>query len=344
MSIMGFQSRVASPARGLCDAFGRKIDYLRVSVTDRCNFRCLYCMSEDVTFLPRREVLSYDEMDRLCSAFIALGVRRLRLTGGEPLVRRDIVTLVRSLSRHLDSGALDEITMTTNGALLARHAADLKAAGIRRINVSCDTLDPQVFRAISRRGDLARVLDGMEAALAAGLAVKINAVAMRGVNDGELDRLILYAHGRGMDVTVIETMPIGAVDGDRSSLFLPLSEVRTRLAQRFTLIDTDERTAGPSRYVRLAETGGRVGFVSPLSHGFCGSCNRARLTCTGQLALCLGQDLFIDLKTPLKASESDGPLYQAIEQAMMEKPQGHHFAEGHLKVPAVLHAMGMTGG
>lgn len=337
-------TEAALKTTGLFDGFGRKIDYLRVSVTDRCNFRCAYCMCEDVTFLPRREVLSLDEMDRLCSAFVSLGVRRLRLTGGEPLIRRDVMTLVRGLSRHLASGALDEITMTTNGTLLDRYAQALRDVGLRRINISLDSLDPGIFRSVTRRGDLSRVLAGIDAAQAAGLAVKLNAVVMKGVNDDGLEDLILFAHGRGMDVTLIETMPIGAIDTDRSGLYVPIAEVRRQLSRRFTLIDTDERTAGPSRYVRLAETGGRVGFVAPMSHGFCGDCNRARLTCTGQLALCLGQDLFADLKTPLRGSESDGPLRAAIFEALRAKPRGHEFSEGHLKAPAVLHAMRMTGG
>lgn len=331
-------------ATGLTDGFGRKIDYLRLSLTDRCNFRCVYCMAEDVTFLPRSGILSLDEMDRLCSVFIDLGVRRLRLTGGEPLVRRNALGLIRDLSRHLDRGALDEITLTTNGVLLERHADALAACGVRRVNVSLDTLDPGTFRAITRRGDVRSVIAGIEAARAAGLAVKINAVVMRGVNEDHLEALMLFAHGRGMDLTLIETMPIGEVDGDRSQFYLPLSEVRARLSRRYHLNDLPDRLAGPARYLRVAETGGRVGFVTPMSHGFCQSCNRVRLTATGQLALCVGRDLFIDLKTPLRSSESNGPVRDAIVAALLQKPRGHDFAVDQLKAPTVTHAMRMTGG
>lgn len=329
---------------GLIDGFGRQIDYLRVSVTDRCNFRCVYCMAEDVSFLPKRDVLSLDEMDRLCSAFVGLGVRRLRLTGGEPLARRNVLSLIRGLSRHLRSGAVDEITLTTNGALLGDHAQDLRAAGVERVNVSLDTLNPQTFRAITRRGDLGRVIGGVEAALAAGLKVKLNAVVMRGVNEQDLDALMLFAHGRGMDLTLIETMPIGVVDQDRRDFYLPLSVVAERLAGRFTLEPIAERQAGPARYLRVRETGGRLGLVTPMSHGFCGDCNRVRVTCTGQLALCLGRDVFVDLKTPLRASEGDDLLRQAIGDAIAAKPVGHDFALAQLERPEVVHPMSMTGG
>jgi cyclic pyranopterin phosphate synthase len=335
----------ALPSRTeLIDGFGRKIDYLRVSVTDRCNFRCVYCMAEDVTFLPKRDVLSLDEMDRLCSTFVALGVRRLRLTGGEPLARRDVMGLVRGLSRHLDRGAVDEITLTTNGSLLADHARDLKAAGVNRVNISLDTLDPLTFQAITRRGDLLRVLEGIEAALAVGLKIKINAVAMRGVNEHHLVPLLLFAHGRGMDLTLIETMPIGMVDRDRTDLYLPLEEVIHRLSERFTLDEIDDRMAGPARYVRVRETGGRLGFVAPMTHNFCSTCNRVRVTCTGQLALCLGQDKLVDLRTPLRASEGDDLLRRTIGEAIAGKPMGHDFSYMQLGCPTVVRPMSATGG
>jgi cyclic pyranopterin phosphate synthase len=323
----------------LIDGFDRKIDYLRVSVTDHCNFRCVYCMGEDVTFLPKSEVLSLDEMDRLCSAFVGLGVRRLRLTGGEPLARKNVMSLVRALSRHLHSGALDEITMTTNGSLLARHAEDLKAAGVRRINVSLDSLNPATFAALTRRGDLTQVLEGVDAALAAGLSVKINAVAMGGVNEHDLERLMLFAHGRGMDLTLIEAMPIGS--GGGGNRYLPLSAIRERLSKRFTLEDVPDPRSGPARYVLVEETGGRLGFITPITHSFCNTCNRLRVTCTGQLALCLGHDLSIDLKTPLRASEANDLLIRTICDAVARKPRGHHFQRNH---PTVTRSMSMTGG
>ncbi len=341
---MTHDGATAASGGGLIDGFGRKIDYLRVSMTDRCNFRCLYCMSEQVTFLPKRDVLSLDEMDRLCSVFVGLGVRRLRLTGGEPLARKGAMTLVRGLSRHLESGAVDEVTLTTNGSLLADYAADLKAAGVSRINVSLDTLDPAAFSAITRRGDLARVLDGIEAALAAGLRVKINAVIMQGLNEQHLESLMLFAHARGMDLTLIETMPIGVTDHDRTDLYLPLEAVIRQLSVRFTLDDIPDRMAGPARYVRVRETGGRLGFVAPMTHGFFASCNRVRVTCTGQLALCLGQDLFFDLRTPLRASEGDALLRLAIAEAIAAKPMGHEFALAQLSHPTVVHPMSLTGG
>ncbi|MDR3438356.1 GTP 3',8-cyclase MoaA [Telmatospirillum sp.] len=341
---MQSDSATASAWTGLIDGFGRKIDYLRVSLTDRCNFRCVYCMGEDVTFLPKNDVLSLDEMDRLVSVFVGLGVRRLRLTGGEPLARKNVMGLVHGLSRHLQSGAVDEITLTTNGSLLSRYAGDLMAAGVRRVNVSLDTLNPATFRAITRRGAIADVLGGIHSALAAGLKVKINAVAMRGVNEHDLEALMLFAHGLGMDLTLIETMPIGAIDGDRSDLYLPLSEVRARLGDHFTLDDIADRMAGPSRYVRVRETGGRLGFVTPITHGFCAACNRVRLTCTGQLALCLGQDMFVDLKAPLRASEGDDLLRRAIGDAIVCKPMGHNFVLEHLSHPTVVHSMSVTGG
>ncbi len=329
----------------MLDPFGRTITYLRVSVTDRCDFRCTYCMAEDMTFLPKAELLTLEELDRLCSAFVAKGVRKLRLTGGEPLVRRNVMGLVRSLGRHLQTGALDELTLTTNGSQLAKFAGELKGAGIKRINVSLDTLDPARFRDITRWGRIEQVREGIDAALDAGLKVKINAVALRGTNEDEIEDLMLWAHGRGMDFTLIETMPMGEVDADRTDQYLPLSLVRTRLAQRFTLEESDYRTGGPARYVRVAETGGRLGFITPLTHNFCESCNRVRLTCTGTLYMCLGQDDAADLRAPLRASSDDALLSAAIDEAIARKPKGHDFViDRRRKAPAVARHMSVTGG
>jgi cyclic pyranopterin phosphate synthase len=327
------------------DPFGRAITYLRVSVTDRCDFRCVYCMSEDMAFLPKRDLLTLEELDRICSAFVAKGVRKLRITGGEPLVRRDIMTLFDSLSRHLDSGALDELTVTTNGSQLARHAKDLAACGVRRINVSLDTLDPDKFRAITRWGDLAKVMQGLDAAQAAGLQVKINTVVLKGVNEDELETLLEWAHGRGMDLTLIEVMPLGEIDGQRIDQFLPLSMVRARLSARYTLQDLDDRTGGPARYVRVKETGGRLGFITPMTHNFCESCNRVRVTCTGQLFMCLGQEDAADLRAPVRASESNELLDRAIVDAIARKPKGHDFIidRRHAR-PALSRHMSVTGG
>ena len=285
---------------GLVDPFGRRVTYLRVSVTDRCDLRCVYCMSEEMAFLPKRDLLTLEELDRVCSAFVGRGVRKLRITGGEPLVRRDVMGLFRSLSRHLGSGALDDLTLTTNGTLLDRFSRDLAACGVRRVNVSLDSLDPDRFRRITRRGDLAQVMRGLDAAQAAGLAVKINAVALKGVNDDEIEAMVAWTHGRGMDLTFIEVMPLGEVERDRTDQFMPLTEVRARLASAFTLSDLPDRTGGPARYVRVAETGGRVGFITPLTHNFCESCNRVRLTCTGQLFMCLGQEDAADLRGAMR--------------------------------------------
>jgi cyclic pyranopterin phosphate synthase len=329
----------------LVDPFARAITYLRVSVTDRCDFRCVYCMAEDMTFLPKQDLLSLEELDRLCSAFIAKGVRKLRLTGGEPLVRRGIMTLVSSLARHLQSGALDELTLTTNGSQLQKYAQDLANVGVKRINVSLDTLDPDKFRAITRWGDLRKVLDGIEAARAAGLAVKINAVALKGVNEDEFVKLIEWAHGLDMDLTLIEVMPLGDVGAGRLDQYLPLSMVRARLAERFTFDEIDYRTGGPARYVRVAETGGRLGFITPLTHNFCESCNRVRVTCTGTLFMCLGQEDAADLRKPLRASESDDLLYTAIDEAIGRKPKGHDFViDRRHQRPAVARHMSVTGG
>ncbi len=327
------------------DPFGRAISYLRVSVTDRCDLRCVYCMSEDMHFLPKRDLLTLEELDRVCSVFVERGVRKLRITGGEPLVRRDIMTLFRSLSRHLESGALDELTLTTNGTQLARHAADLAACGVRRINVSLDTLDEAKFRSITRWGDLKRVMEGLDAAQAAGLKVKINAVALAGVNEDEIEGLMLWAHGRGMELTLIEVMPLGEVEPARADQFLSLATVRARLAERYALADLPDRTGGPARYVSVAETGGRLGFITPLSHNFCESCNRVRLTCTGTLYMCLGQEDAADLRGPLRASPDDGPLVTAIEDAILRKPKGHDFViDRARRAPAVGRHMSVTGG
>jgi GTP 3',8-cyclase len=329
----------------LVDPFARAITYLRVSVTDRCDFRCVYCMAEDMTFLPKRDVLSLEELDRLCSAFVARGVRKLRLTGGEPLVRKNIMALIANLSRHLTSGALDELTLTTNGSQLRRFAPELAAHGLRRINVSVDTLDADRFRAITRWGDLDKVRDGIRAAQSAGLHVKINAVALRGVNEHEIDDLIRWTHGEGMDLTLIETMPLGEIGDDRTDQYLPLNAVRARLQEHWTLEDIPYKTGGPARYVRIAETGGRLGFITPLTHNFCETCNRVRVTCTGTLYMCLGQEDAADLRAPLRASEGDALLHKAIEDAISRKPKGHDFIIDRThRRPAVSRHMSVTGG
>jgi cyclic pyranopterin phosphate synthase len=336
--------RAAHPAP-LVDPFERAITYLRVSVTDRCDFRCVYCMSENMSFLPKADILSLEELDRLCSAFVARGVRKLRLTGGEPLVRRGIMTLFASLSRHLGSGALDELTLTTNGSQLGKYAHELAAHGVKRVNVSLDTLDPDKFRAVTRWGDLDQVLAGIKAARDAGLSVKINAVALKGVNEDELGDLVEWAHRHGMDLTIIEVMPLGDVGEGRLDQYLPLSMVRARLAERFTLDEIDYRTGGPARYVRVAETGGRLGFITPLTHNFCESCNRVRVTCTGTMFMCLGQEDAADLRAALRASESNDVLHAAIEEAIGRKPKGHDFViDRRHQRPALARHMSMTGG
>ncbi|MGB6536599.1 MAG: GTP 3',8-cyclase MoaA [Xanthobacteraceae bacterium] len=343
---------VAAPQRGnlpdrpaLIDPFGRAITYLRVSVTDRCDFRCVYCMAENMTFLPKADVLSLEELDRLCTAFISRGVRKLRLTGGEPLVRRGIMALIGSLSRHLRSGAIDELTLTTNGSQLAKYANELKAHGVRRLNVSLDTLDADKFRAITRWGSLAQVLAGIDAAQAAGLKIKINAVALKGVNDEEFPHLLDWAHGRGMDLTLIEVMPLGEIGQGRLDQYLPLSIARARLAERYTLNDIDYRSGGPARYVRVAETGGLLGFITPLTHNFCESCNRVRITCTGTLYMCLGQEDAADLRRPLRASAGDDLLLAAIDEAISRKPKGHDFViDRRHRRPALARHMSVTGG
>ena len=330
----------------MIDPYGRHISYLRVSVTDRCDFRCVYCMAEDMTFLPKSEVLTLEELDRLCSAFVRLGVRKLRLTGGEPLVRRNIMALVRSLGRHLETGALDELTLTTNGSQLGRYAEELKTEGIRRINVSLDTLDAAKFAAITRWGKLDKVLEGIAAAKRAGLAVKINAVALRGVNDDEFDRLIAWCGEEGFDLTLIEVMPMGEIGADaRLDQYLPLSMVRAGLQRRWTLDETDYRTGGPARYYVVRETAQRLGMITPLTHNFCESCNRVRLTCTGTLFMCLGQEDAADLRAPLRLSESDEPLETAIRAAIDRKPKGHDFViDRRHNRPAVSRHMSVTGG
>ena len=331
--------------RPLVDPFGRAISYLRVSVTDRCDFRCVYCMSEHMSFLPKADLLTLEELDRVCSTFVARGVRKLRLTGGEPLVRRDIMTLFASLSRHLASGALDELTLTTNGSQLEKYADALKSCGVERINVSLDTLDPSKFRAVTRWGEIGKVMAGIDAAQAAGMKVKINAVALKGVNEDEIPSLMEWAHGRGMDLTLIEVMPLGETGEGRLDQYLPLSIVRARLSERYTLDEIDYRTGGPARYMRVAETGGRLGFITPMTHNFCESCNRVRLTCTGTLFMCLGQEDAADLRKPLRASEANDLLNSAIDEAIGRKPRGHDFVidRRHQK-PALPRHMSVTGG
>ena len=329
----------------MIDPFGRPVTYLRVSVTDRCDFRCVYCMAEDMTFLPKAEVLSLEEIDRLCGAFIDLGVRKIRLTGGEPLVRKNVMSLVRNLGRRVETGALDELTLTSNGSQLARFADELVDCGIRRINVSLDTLDPDKFQAITRWGKIDKVMAGLDAAQRAGLQIKINAVALKGVNDDEFDRMIEWCGARGFDLTLIETMPLGEISEDRTDRYLPLSLVRERLARRWTLRDIDYKSGGPARYMRIEETGRMLGFITPLTHNFCESCNRVRLTCTGTLYMCLGQDDAADLRAPLRASESDEALIAAVHEAIGRKPRGHDFIIDRARAaPAVARHMSVTGG
>jgi cyclic pyranopterin phosphate synthase len=338
---------VPSPRNGrpLVDPFGRAISYVRVSVTDRCDMRCVYCMSEDMNFLPKHDLLTLEELDRLCTAFIASGVTKLRITGGEPLVRRNIMSLFRSLSRHLESGALAELTLTTNGSQLAQFASELAAVGVRRLNVSLDTLDPEKFRSITRWGDHAKVMAGIDAAQASGLAVKINMVALASVNEEEIAPMLEWAHGRGMDLTLIEVMPLGKIEEDRADQFLPLSLVEARLRDRYTLTALDHKTGGPARYVRVAETGGRLGLITPLTHNFCEECNRVRVTCTGTLYMCLGQDDAADLRAPLRASATDELLWIALEEAIARKPKGHDFAIDRTGSPPAVHRhMSVTGG
>lgn len=328
----------------LVDPFGRQVTYMRVSVTDRCDFRCVYCMSEHMTFLPKKEVLSLEELETVCTAFVRRGVKRLRLTGGEPLVRRGLMGLIENLSRHLETGALEELTLTTNGSQLPRMADDLYAAGIRRINVSLDTLDPEKFAAITRWGKLDKVLEGLDAADKAGLKIKINTVALQNFNETEIEPMIRWAHGRGYDLTLIETMPLGEIDGDRSQQYLPLSKVRADLEQSLTLTENPFKTGGPARYTDVKETGGRLGFITPLTHNFCEGCNRVRLTSTGKLYMCLGQDDDADLKRALREGGVRA-LDEAIVEAISRKPKGHDF-EITRAVPnvSVARHMSITGG
>ncbi len=347
-SISGMIQRstdLITPGPALVDPFGRAVTYIRVSVTDRCDFRCVYCMSEDMSFLPKSDLLTLEELDRLCSAFVTRGTRKIRITGGEPLVRRNIMTLFRSLSRHLDSGALEEITVTTNGSQLARYAKELAECGVKRINVSLDTLDPDQFRKITRWGDLSKVLAGIDAAQDAGMSVKINAVALRDVNEHEFVPMIEWAHKRKCDLTFIEVMPLGEIDGERVDQYLPLSQVRAKLMDHFTMEESSHRTGGPARYVRVKETGGLLGFITPLTHNFCESCNRVRVTCTGTLYMCLGQEDAADLRAPLRASESNDLLDQEIVRAIARKPKGHDFIIDRTgDRPAVGRHMSVTGG
>jgi cyclic pyranopterin phosphate synthase len=328
----------------LIDGFGRRVTYLRLSVTDRCDLRCVYCMAEHMTFLPKAEVLTLEELDRIASAFVGLGVRKLRITGGEPLVRKGVMGLIEGLGRHLRSGALEELTLTTNGTRLAEFAGQLAQAGVRRINVSLDTLDAGLFRQLTRGGDLPKVLAGIEAAKAAGLKVKLNAVALKDDNAAELPELIRWAHGEGHDVTLIETMPMGEVEQDRTDQFLSLGELRRDLESFWTLQDIPLTTGGPARYVEVVETGGRLGFITPLSHNFCEACNRVRLTCTGTLHTCLGREDASDLRAVLRAGGTDEDLTHAIRLAVDAKPKGHDFQIVRAAAPAVARHMSTTGG
>ena len=339
----------ASPAAPvgapMVDPFGRHVTYLRLSVTDRCDLRCTYCMAEDMTFLPKREVLSLEELDRLATAFVMRGVRKLRLTGGEPLVRRGIMDLVRDLGRHLRSGHLDELTLTTNGTQLARHADELAQAGVRRLNVSMDSHDPETYARITRGGSLAKVLEGIAAARDAGLKVKLNAVLLKHDNAETLPDMMAWAHGQGHDLTIIEAMPMGEIGEDRFDQYTPLKAYRARLATRYTLTDIPERTGGPARYVRVEETGGTLGFITPMSHNFCESCNRVRVTCTGRIYLCLGQEASVDLRAPMREHVGDEALRAAIDRAIGIKPKGHDFVvERRGQAPASPRHMSVTGG
>ncbi|HEY7579080.1 MAG TPA: GTP 3',8-cyclase MoaA [Acetobacteraceae bacterium] len=329
----------------MIDPFGRSITYLRVSVTDRCDLRCVYCMAEDMAFLPKRDLLTLEELDRICAAFIRLGTNKIRITGGEPLVRREVMKLFNSLGARLGEGGLKELVVTTNGTQLAKMADGLYQAGVRRINVSLDTLDPDKFASITRWGKIGATLDGIFAAKAAGMAIKINAVAMKGVNEDEFDGMIAWCGDHGFDLCLIETMPMGDISGDRTEQYLPLSIVRSRLRRRWTLEDTDYRTGGPARYFNVTETGRRVGFITPMTHNFCESCNRVRLTCTGTLYMCLGQDDDADLRRVLRGGASDAELEDAIREAISRKPKGHDFIiDRRHDRPAVARHMSVTGG
>jgi cyclic pyranopterin phosphate synthase len=335
----------AGNSSAMTDPFGRRISYLRVSVTDRCDLRCFYCMSEDMTFLPKADLLTLEELDRLCSAFIAKGVTKLRLTGGEPLVRRNVMGLVRSLSRHLKSGSLHELTLTTNGSLLSKYAGELADCGVKRINVSLDTLDADKFKTVTRWGDLAKVMAGIDAAQAAGLKVKINAVALKNLNEVEIPALMEWAHGRDMALTLIEVMPMGDIGEGRIDQYVPLSTLRSGLANNYTLTDLPDDTGGPARYVRVAETGGKLGFITPMTHNFCESCNRVRITCTGTIHTCLGHEDASDLRKPLRASADNELLNATIDRAIGLKPKGHDFIiDRRHNRPSVSRHMSVTGG
>lgn len=328
----------------LVDGFGRKVSYLRLSVTDRCDLRCVYCMAEHMVFLPKAELLTLEELDRVATAFVGLGTRKLRITGGEPLVRKGLMDLIRSLSRHLATGALDELTLTTNGTRLAEFAGELADAGVKRINVSLDTRKPDLFKTLTRGGDVAKVLAGIEAAQAAGLKVKINAVALAHDNAAELPELIAWAHGQGLDITLIETMPMGEIDADRTDQYLSLAAVRRELESFWTLTDLSMTTGGPARYVRVEQTGGRLGLITPLSHNFCEACNRVRLTCTGTLHTCLGQEDATDLRAVLRAGASDAELVEVVRNGVLAKPKGHDFKIARATGPSVSRHMSTTGG
>ncbi|MGH1353057.1 MAG: GTP 3',8-cyclase MoaA [Methyloligellaceae bacterium] len=328
----------------LIDPFGRPVSYLRVSVTDRCDLRCVYCMAENMTFLPRKDLLTLEELERLCETFMEKGVRKIRLTGGEPLVRKNIMSLIENLGKHIGND-LEELTITTNGTQLKRFSDDLYRHGVRRINVSLDTRNPEKFAKLTRWGDVQVVLDGIEAAQKSGLKVKINMVALKDSNEYEIEDMLEWCHDKGMDLTLIETMPMGDISEDRVDQYLPLSTVRERLEQKWTLSDNPYKTGGPARYVDIKETGGRLGFITPMSHNFCESCNRVRLTCTGTLYMCLGQDDAADLRAPLRASESNELLSAAIDEAIGRKPKGHDFIiDRETKAPAVSRHMSVTGG
>lgn len=329
----------------IIDPFEREIDYLRVSVTDRCDFRCVYCMSENMTFLPKNDLLTLEELDRLCSVFISCGIKRIRLTGGEPLVRKNLMWFISRLSSYVDSGHLDEITLTTNGSQLMKYAEDLAKNNIKRINVSLDTLNEELFSKITRWGNLPKVLDGIKVAQKAGIKIKINTVALKNINDKEIPKIIEWAHNGGMDITVIETMPMGDIDGDRTEHYLPLSGLRSTLEKKYTLNDIPYKTGGPARYVEIKETGGVLGFITPLSHNFCESCNRIRVTCTGTLYMCLGQEDAADLLTPIRQGADDNSIKNVIYEAISRKPKGHDFIidRKHNK-PSISRFMSVTGG
>ena len=337
--------QIVTESPALVDPFGRMVNYLRVSVTDRCDLRCVYCMSENMTFLPRKDLLSLEELDRLCTIFVEKGVKRLRLTGGEPLVRRGIMDFIEKFSRHLKSGALDELTITTNGTQLAKYASQLADCGIKRLNVSLDTLEADRFKSVTRWGDLSRVLEGIKAAHKAGLQIKINMVAVKGFNETEIVPMMKWCHDQGMDLTMIETMPLGEIEHDRNDQFISVSDISKMLQQNYTLTDIPYKTGGPARYVKIEETGGRLGFITPMSHNFCESCNRVRLTCTGVLYMCLGQDDAADLRAPLRESADNDLVHKAIDEAISRKPKGHDFLiDRDNTKPAVSRHMSTTGG